>query len=206
MILGSFAGLSQQRIKRLLAYSSIGHVGYLLVAVCCGSIEGLQAVSFVFSYIYDYDNQPFLLSFWHHCAVLYSMALNELNIQLILVCWGRINPLLASALTLSMFSLAGIPPLAGFYGKAFLFWAALSSSQYFLAFVGIATSAISCFYYIRLVKIMYFEIPKGWLSFFAFCKQASFILTITFLVILCLMGYPAPLYLGSHNVALTLSL
>ena len=118
---------------------------------------------------------------------------------------GKINHLLSTVLTLSMFSLAVIPPLAGFYGKAFLFWAALSSSQYFLAFVGIATSAISCFYYIRLVKIMYFETPKGWLSLFTIWKEASLIVTITLFFIICLMGYPAPLYLGSHKVALTLS-
>ena len=205
MILGSLAGLSQQRIKRLLAYSSIGHVGYLLVAVCCGSLEGLQAVSL------------YLVIYMIMTTNIFAVILAPLRRSLLdgverikyttdFAMLGKINPLLATALTVSMFSLAGIPPLAGFYGKAFLFWAALSSSQYFLAFVGIATSAISCFYYIRLVKIMYFEIPKGWLSFFAFCKQASFILTITFLLIICLMGYPAPLYLGSHNVALTLSL
>ena len=205
MILGSFAGLSQQRIKRLLAYSSIGHVGYLLVAVCCGSIEGLQAVAL------------YLVIYMIMTTTIFAVILAPLRRSLLdgverikyttdFGMLGRINPLLASALTLSMFSLAGIPPLAGFYGKAFLFWAALSSSQYFLAFVGIATSAISCFYYIRLVKIMYFETPKGWLSFLLFFKEGALILAFTLLIIICLMGYPAPLYVGSHKVALTLSL
>ena len=205
MILGSFAGLSQQRIKRLLAYSSIGHVGYLLVAVCCGSIEGLQAVAL------------YLVIYMIMTTTIFAVILAPLRRSLLdgvervkyttdFGMLGRINPLLASALTLSMFSLAGIPPLAGFYGKAFLFWAALSSSQYFLAFVGITTSAISCFYYIRLVKIMYFETPKGWLSFLLFFKEGALILAFTLLIIICLMGYPAPLYVGSHKVALTLSL
>ena len=205
MILGSFAGLSQQRIKRLLAYSSIGHVGYLLVAVCCGSIEGLQAVAL------------YLVIYMIMTTTIFAVILAPLRRSLLdgvervkyttdFGMLGRINPLLAGALTLSMFSLAGIPPLAGFYGKAFLFWAALSSSQYFLAFVGITTSAISCFYYIRLVKIMYFETPKGWLSFLLFFKEGALILAFTLLIIICLMGYPAPLYVGSHKVALTLSL
>jgi len=205
MILGSFAGLSQGRIKRLLAYSSIGHVGYLLVAVCCGSLEGLQAVT------------VYLVIYMIMTTTIFAVILSPLRRSLLdgverikyttdFAMLGKINPLLATALTLSMFSLAGIPPLAGFYGKAFLFWAALSSSQYLLAFVGIATSAISCFYYLRLVKIMYFETPKSWLSFFTFCKQASFILTITLFFIILLMAYPAPLYLSSHKIALTLSL
>lgn len=205
MLLGSLAGLSQQRIKRLLAYSSIGHVGYLLVALCCGSLEGLQAVTL------------YLVIYMIMTTNIFAVILAPLRRSLLdgverikyttdFAMLGRINPLLATALTVSMFSLAGIPPLAGFYGKAFLFWAALSSSQYLLAFIGIATSAISCFYYIRLVKIMYFEIPKGWLSFFTFCKEASLILTITLLVIICFMGYPVPLYVGSHKVALTLCL
>jgi proton-translocating NADH-quinone oxidoreductase chain N len=205
MLLGSLAGLSQQRIKRLLAYSSIGHVGYLLVALCCGSLEGLQAVTL------------YLVIYMIMTTNIFAVILAPLRRSLLdgverikyttdFAMLGRINPLLATALTVSMFSLAGIPPLAGFYGKAFLFWAALSSSQYLLAFIGIATSAISCFYYIRLVKIMYFEIPKGWLSFFTFCKEASLILTITLLVIICFMGYPVALYVGSHKVALTLCL
>ena len=114
------------------------------------------------------------------------------------------NPLLAATLTVAVLSLAGIPPLAGFYGKAFLFWAALNSSQYLLALVGITASAISCFYYLRVVKIMYFEAPKSWLTFSRVSKESSIVLAITTLFIITLMGYPFPLYVASQKVALAL--
>ncbi len=119
---------------------------------------------------------------------------------------AKSNPLLAATLTVAVFSLAGIPPLAGFYGKAFLFWAALSSSQYLLALVGILTSAISCFYYIRIVKIMYFEAPQNWLSFSRLSKESSLVLALTTFFIVALMAYPYPLYVASHKVALALSM
>ena len=210
MILGSFAGLAQHRIKRLLAYSSIGHVGYLLISLCCGTLEGLQGLA-IYLVIYIVVTVNIFavvmapLRRAPHSTQQHG-GVERIKYTTDLAMLAKSNPLLAATLTIAVFSLAGIPPLAGFYGKAFLFWAALSSSQYLLALVGILTSAISCFYYIRIVKIMYFEAPRNWLSFLRMSKESSLVLAITTLFIVALIFYPYPLYVASHKVALALSM
>ena len=208
MLVGSFAGLAQQRIKRLLAFSSIGHVGYMLIPFCCGTWEGLQGlVMYLLIYIVVTINVFGVIMSPLRRATQPSQphqGVDRVKYTTDLAQLGKTNPVLAATLTVSMFSLAGIPPLAGFYGKAFLFWAALSSSQYLLALVGIIASAISCFYYIRIVKIMYFEAPQNWLTFSRISKENSIILAITLLFIIGLMGYPFPLYVASQKVALAL--
>ena len=118
---------------------------------------------------------------------------------------AKTNPLVAFNLTLTMFSIAGIPPLAGFYSKAYLFFAAMSSGQFLLALVGVLTSVISCFYYIRLVKIMYFETPRSWLSFKEVPKEIGITLGSCLFFLLFFILYPSPLYLLTHKVALVLS-
>ena len=196
MILGSFAGLAQHRIKRLLAYSSIGHVGYMLISFCCGTLEGLQGLA-IYLVIYMVVT---VAIFSVVMIPLRRSALPSQSYQGVerikyttdLAMLARSNPLLAATLTLAVFSLAGIPPLAGFYGKAFLFWAALSSSQYLLAVIGILTSAISCFYYIRIVKIMYFEAPRNWLSFARVSRESSIVLAVALFFIVGLDGLSIP--------------
>lgn len=210
MLLGSFAGLAQHRIKRLLAYSSIGHVGYLLISLCCGTLEGLQGLA-IYLVIYTVVTVNIFAVVMTPLRRASHSAQQQQGVERIkyttdLAMLAKSNPLLAATLTVSVFSLAGIPPLAGFYGKAFLFWAALSSSQYLLALVGILTSAISCFYYIRIVKIMYFEAPQNWLSFSRLSKESSLVLAITTFFTVALMAYPYPLYVASHKVALALSM
>ena len=210
MVVGALAAMSQNKMKRLLAYSSIGHVGYLLVGLCCGTVEGIQAL-LIYLCIYIVMNinlfaiillhlgrhdtdSAFSLSPWV-VRVKYTTDLAQL---------GYTNPLLALSLAVTMFSIAGIPPLAGFYSKAALFFAAVSSSQYLLAVFGVITSVISCFYYIRLVKIMYFEKSKMWCSFSRVPKSSSLPLAVTFLFIISFMIYPSPLYLATHKCALAL--
>jgi NADH:ubiquinone oxidoreductase subunit 2 (subunit N) len=210
MVLGSFAGLAQHRIKRLLAYSSIGHVGYLLISFCCGTLEGLQGLA-IYLVIYIVVTVNIFAVVMTPLRRASHSAQQQQGVERIkyttdLAMLAKNNPLLAATLTVSVFSLAGIPPLAGFYGKAFLFWAALSSSQYLLALVGILTSAISCFYYIRIVKIMYFEAPQNWLSFSRLSKESSLVLALTTFFVVALMAYPYPLYVASHKVALALSM
>ena len=117
---------------------------------------------------------------------------------------SKTNPLLAFTVTVTLFSIAGIPPLAGFYSKAYLFFAAMISSMYLLAIVGVLTSVISCFYYIRVIKIMYFEKPKSYCSFSRITKQNSLVLGFTLFFIIFFMAYPTPLFLVSHKVALSL--
>ena len=208
MVVGSFAGLAQHRIKRLLAFSSIGHVGYMLIAFCCGTAEGVQAVViYLIIYIVVTINVfGVIMSPLRRASQpsQYHQEVDRVKYTTDLAMLAKSNPVLASTLTISVFSLAGIPPLAGFYGKAFLFWAALSSSQYLLALAGITASAISCFYYIRVVKIMYFEAPQNWLTFSRVSKESSLVLAITILFIITLMAYPFPLYVASQKVALAL--
>jgi NADH:ubiquinone oxidoreductase subunit 2 (subunit N) len=119
---------------------------------------------------------------------------------------ARSHPVLAGTLTLTLFSMAGIPPLAGFCSKFYLFFAALGSSLYVLAFVGVLTSCVSCFYYIRLIKIMYFEQPAQWLVYSQIDKEKALLLGITLLFILGFFFYPSPLFVLSHKVALAFCL
>jgi NADH:ubiquinone oxidoreductase subunit 2 (subunit N) len=208
MAVGSLAGLAQHRIKRLLAFSSIGHVGYMLIAFCCGTTEGLQGlVVYIIIYVVVTINVfGVIMSPLRRTAQPSQphQGVDRIKYTTDLAMLANSNPLLAVTLTVAVLSLAGIPPLAGFYGKAFLFWAALNSSQYLLALVGIMASAISCFYYLRVVKIMYFEAPKNWLTFSRVSKESSIILAITTIFVVTLMAYPFPLYVASQKVALAL--
>ena len=117
---------------------------------------------------------------------------------------AKTNPILAFTFTITMFSMAGIPPLAGFYSKAYLFFATMSSNLYVLALVGVLMSVLSCFYYIRLVKVMYFEVPKNWCSFLRVPYENALTLAISLFFIIFLMAYPSPLHLITHKVTLAL--
>jgi proton-translocating NADH-quinone oxidoreductase chain N len=221
MLLGSLAALSQNKVKRLLAFSSIGHVGYLLIGFCCGTIEGIQALLlYLFVYIVMTMNlfaiilcpvrrESFSSNDSIHNSDTTSSGRDSTRVERIkyttdLAMLGRTNPILAGTLTVTMFSIAGIPPLAGFYSKAFLMFAAMSSAQYLLAIIGVLTSVISCFYYIRIVKVMYFESPDKWLTFMQVPKESSLLLgcTLSFLLFFCI--HPTPLFLVTHKVALSL--
>lgn len=205
MILGAVAALSQNKIKRLLAYSSIGHVGYLLVGLCCGTIEGIQGLLiYLVVYVLMTINIFGIILFPLRREWISSVQRIKYTTDLSMM--AKSNPVLAFTLSISMFSIAGIPPLAGFYSKAFLFFAALSSNLYLLAVIGVLTTVVSCFYYIRVVKIMYFEIPKNWLTFSPIPKESSLVVGISFFFILFFVFYPSPLYLATHKVALALSL
>jgi proton-translocating NADH-quinone oxidoreductase chain N len=210
MIWGSLAAMSQNKIKRLLAFSSIGHVGYLLVGFCCGTVEGIQALLIYLSIyvIMTINLFAIVLSPLRRETGGFAQE-GETQVQRIkyttdLAMLSKTNPILAITLTVTMFSIAGIPPLAGFYSKAFLMFAAMSASQYLLAIVAVLTSVISCFYYIRIVKIMYFESPLNWLTFLQLSKETSVALGLTFCFLVCFFLYPAPLFLATHKVALSL--
>jgi proton-translocating NADH-quinone oxidoreductase chain N len=205
MILGTLAALSQTRIKRLLAFSSIGHVGYLLAGFACGTVEGIQAL-LIYLVVYIFMNVnlfAFLL-----CGIRreHTQQLARAKYITDFTFLAKSNPFLALTFTVTMFSMAGIPPLAGFYSKAFLFFAALSSNLYILAVVGVLCSVLSCFYYIRLIKIMYFEGPKNWCSYFRIPKQNALVLAISMFFILFLMLYPSPLHIVTHKITLILCL
>ena len=203
LIIGSLAALSQTKIKRLLAYSSIGHVGYLLSGFACGTIEGVQAllIYLVVYIVMNINIFAFLL-----CSIRRDSSYATPRIKYItdLSFLAKTNPILALTFTITMFSMAGIPPLAGFYSKAYLFFATMSSGLYVLAIIGVLTSVLSCFYYIRLVKIMYFEVPKNWCSYAQVPRENALTLGITLFFLLFLMAYPSPLHLITHKISLLL--
>lgn len=212
LLVGTLSALNQTHIKRLLAFSSIGHVGYLLAGFACGTVEGLQAL-LIYLVVYIFMNINIF------ALLLCSLRRESLDgvgnhgnsvprVKYItdLAFLASTNPLLALTLTITMFSMAGIPPLAGFYSKAFLFFATISSNLYVIAVIGVLASVLSCFYYIRLVKIMYFESPKTWCSFSRVPRENAIALALSLFLIVLLMAYPSPLHLLTHKVALSLCL
>ncbi|MDJ0929696.1 NADH-quinone oxidoreductase subunit NuoN [Breoghania sp.] len=153
MALGAFAAIGQKNIKRLMAYSSIGHMGYALVGLVAGSQAGVRGV-IVYMSIY-------LAMTLGTFACILAMRRKEGMVEEIsdLAGLSRTNPMMAFLLAMLMFSLAGIPPLAGFFGKFYVFLAAVEAEFYTLAVIGVLTSVVSAFYYLRIVKIMYFDEP-----------------------------------------------
>jgi len=200
MLLGAFAALSQKKIKRLLAFSSIGHIGYILLGITCGTLEGIQAVLlYLVIYVAMTINVfAILLSLREQGQKVRIKYISDLGML------AKTNPLLALTFTMTLFSLAGIPPLAGFCSKFYLFFAALGSSLYVLAFVGVLSSVISCFYYIRIVKIMYFEKPNQWPVYQQIDHEKSFLLAFTSFFITFFFLYPSPLFILTTQGALSL--
>ena len=151
MVLGAFAAIVQENIKRLMAYSSIGHIGYALVGLAAGTPEGVSGVA-AYMAIYLVMNVGTF-------ACILSMRQNGRMVESIGDLRGisRTNPLMALALLIFMFSLAGIPPMAGFWAKFWVFKAAIGAELYGLAVIGVLASVVSAFYYLRIVKLMYFD-------------------------------------------------
>jgi NADH-quinone oxidoreductase subunit N len=152
MLLGSFAAIGQKNIKRLMAYSSIGHMGYALVGLAAGTQTG---VSGVMLYMVIYMVMT-LGSF----AIIMSMRRKDgTMVESVsdLAGLSTTNPFMATVLTVLMFSLAGIPPLAGFFGKYFVFIAAIEAKLYALAIIGVLASVVGAYYYLRVIKLMWFD-------------------------------------------------
>ena len=154
MLFGAVAAIGQTNIKRLIAYSSIGHIGYTLAGLTTGSNEGIQS-SIVYITIYVIMNLAFF-------SCLLMLKRNNQYYEDIKDLSGlsKNHPLLSLSLLVILFSLAGIPPLAGFFAKFYIFTAVLEQSMYFLAIVGLLSTVIAAFYYLRIIKIIYFDKEK----------------------------------------------
>ena len=153
MALGAFAAIGQTNIKRLLAYSSIGHMGFALVGLAAGTQGGVQGVV-VYMMIYMIMTLGVFA-----CVIAMRRKGNQVEDIADLAGLARNNKGLAFVLAMLMFSLAGIPPLAGFFGKYFVFLAAMQAGLYTLAILGVIASVVGAFYYLRVVKIIYFDEP-----------------------------------------------
>ncbi|MBI1272827.1 MAG: NADH-quinone oxidoreductase subunit NuoN [Alphaproteobacteria bacterium] len=154
MIIGSFTAIWQTNIKRLMAYSSIGHIGFALVGLAPGTIEGVQGV-LIYMAVYFINS---LGAF----GVILCLRHKGQMIEKIedLAGLSKSRPMLALAMVIFMFSLAGVPPLAGFFGKFFVFMPAIEAGMYQLAIIGVLMSAVSAYYYLRIIKLMYFDEAK----------------------------------------------
>ena len=154
MLFGAIAAIGQTNIKRLVAYSSIGHIGYTLAGLATGSNEGIQS-SIIYISIYVIMNLALF-------SCLLMLKRNDQYYEEIddLSGLSKNHPLLSLSLLVILFSLAGIPPLAGFFAKFYVFKAVIEQSMYFLAIVGLLSTVVAAFYYLRIIKIIYFDKEK----------------------------------------------
>ncbi|HEY1311641.1 MAG TPA: NADH-quinone oxidoreductase subunit NuoN [Pseudolabrys sp.] len=192
MALGAFAAIGQRNIKRLMAYSSIGHMGFALVGLAAGTPEGVQGVLIYMSIYVAMTLGTF--------ACILAMRRDGTYVETIadLAGLSRTHPTTAFFLAMLLFSLAGIPPLAGFFAKYFVFLAAIKAGLYVIAVIGVLTSVVGAFYYLSIVKIMYFDEPAS--RFQNMPGLLRIVLGVSGLINILFFVYPAPL-LGAATAA-----
>ncbi len=154
MIFGAVAAIGQKNLKRLIAYSSISHIGYAIAGLSTGTNEGIQS-SILYISIYAIMNLGFF-------TCLLMIKRNQSYYENIddLSGLSKNHPIISLSLLIILFSLAGIPPLAGFFAKFYIFISVIEQSMYFLAIIGLLATVIAAFYYLRIIKIIYFDEPK----------------------------------------------
>jgi len=192
MLLGAFAAIGQRNIKRLMAYSSIGHMGYALIGLAAGTPEGVQGVLLYMAIYVTMTLGVF--------AVILSMRRSTGMVESIdqLSGLARTHPTTAFLLAMLLFSMAGVPPLAGFFAKFYVFLAAIKAGFYILAVIGVLASVVGAYYYLAIVKIMYFdEAVEG---FSAMPLELKVVLTVCGLFNILFFLYPGPL-VGAASAA-----
>ncbi|MGD0316007.1 MAG: NADH-quinone oxidoreductase subunit NuoN [Xanthobacteraceae bacterium] len=185
MLLGAFAAIGQRNIKRLMAYSSIGHMGFALIGLAAGTSEGVQGV-LVYMAIY-------LTMTLGVFAVILSMRRSGGMVESIdqLAGLARTHPTMAFFLAMLLFSMAGVPPLAGFFAKFYVFLAAIKAGLYILAVIGVLASVIGAYYYLAIIKVMYFEEPAE--PFYSMPNELKLVLGVCGLFNILFFVYPGPL-------------
>ena len=208
-VIAALGALRQRRLKRFLAYSAIGHVGYLLVGLACGTLEGLQGL-LLYRVLYVVGS----VGAWTALRLLRGPAVGapEASRPAVYIAelggLGRAHPPLAAALSVCRFSRAGIPPRAGFYAKRGVFFAAREASLFGLALVGVLSSVVGAFYYLRWVKVRYFEGPpaSGALAagLLPVPAGSAFVLALAVVARVAYGLHPTPLLVATHQRALAL--
>lgn len=196
MIWGALAAIAQSNLKRMMAYSSIGHMGYAMIGLACGNQAGLEAV-LIYLAIY-------VFSFAGTLGGIIAARRGGVDCERIadFAGLGRERPALALALAVFMFSLAGIPPLSGFFAKLYVFKAAMQTGLVTLAVIGVLTSVIGAFYYLRLIKVMYFDAPPaGAAARDPMTGSLAFALSLSAIITALLFLFPAPLFDLAHEAA-----
>lgn len=199
LLVGSFSALYQVRLKRLLAYSAIGNMGYFLLSLSCNSLLGFHGFLM------------YLVIYLSNLIGIFGLilSLREFNSNSLLVSIYDLRKLKESNFVLSLlfvvlfFSTAGIPPLAGFYGKFYVFLGLVDSSYYFLALIGVIFSVISCFYYIRLIRLIFFN--SGFNVFFYRNLNIYSLMLIIYMVLfnLCFFLYPSVIFEYTYQITLS---
>jgi len=196
MLLGAVAAIGQSNIKRLMAYSSIGHMGYALIGLAVGTSSGVRGV-LIYMVIY-----VFMTAGTFGCILAMQRKGKAVEKISDLAGLASNDPMLAMVLTVFMFSLAGIPPMSGFFAKLYIFLAAVQGGLWTLAVVGVLTSVIGAFYYIRIIKVMYFDAPAE--RFDARPASLSFVVAATGLFTGFFFLFPAPFVSAAQAAAAVL--
>lgn len=193
MLLGAFAAIGQSNIKRLMAYSSIGHIGYALIGIAANNEAGTQAV-IIYLAIYLFMTVGAF-------ACILSMRTEDGMLEEIdaLAGLAKTNLPMAFVLAMVLFSMAGVPPLAGFFAKFYVFAAAIKSGLYALAVIGVLASVIAAYYYLRVVKVMFFDDVRQ--AFLPVERGSGFVMTVSALFVLLFVVLPAPLIDAALNAA-----
>lgn len=204
VIVGSFAGLEQKKLKSLLAYSSISHMGYTLIAFSTGTFEGMQML---FCYLFLYMIAG--LCMWSIFLLLrlkykYTKKQNKDLADLNLL--NKSNNILALFFSVVLLSIAGLPPMIGFLVKISIFLVSIEASMYFVAIVSILCSVISTFYYIRILKIMFFENSVVGKLYYPIKSHVSIIIVCIFYFLFFLFINPTLIYLFSYKITLLLTM
>lgn len=196
MTLGSFAAIGQTNIKRLMAYSSIGHMGFALVGLASGTREGAQGV-LVYIAIY-------VMMTLGTFAIILAMKRDGEAVENISDFSGlaRTNPLMAFFLAMLLFSLAGVPPLAGFFAKFYVFMAAINAGLFTLAVLGVLASVVGAYYYLYIIKVMYFDEPAGAVE--PMRTELRTVLAVAGLFNILFAFYPSPLVSAAATAAKSL--
>ncbi len=196
MALGAFAAIGQTNIKRLMAYSSIGHMGFALVGLAAGTAEGVQGVLIYMAIYVAMTLGTF--------ACILAMRRDGVMVEQIsdLAGLARSHPTLAFFLAMLLFSLAGIPPLAGFFAKFYVFLAAIKAGLFALAVLGVLASVVGAYYYLAIIKTMYFDEPAR--GFAPMPGELKAVLAVSGLFNLLFFVYPGPLVEAATNAAKSL--
>jgi NADH-quinone oxidoreductase subunit N len=204
IMVGSFGGINQKKLKSLLVYSTISHMGYSLIAFSAATFESLQML---ISYLLVYSFSGLCVWSIFTTTRLKNNYFQKQNKDLTdLVLLGKSNYMLAIFFTTVLFSVAGFPPMIGFLVKMGVFLTAMESSLYFIALISILCSVIGTFYYIRLIKIIYFEKVLVGKLYYPISSQTSILIAILFYFLIFLFINPTVLFLISHKISLLMLL
>ena len=196
LILATFNAFKQYKIKRFLIFSSMTHIGYILLGITTGTIEGIQSI-FVYFIIYVIS----ILNIWG----IYIYFNNKIKYLSDLSYIYKYNKTLGMSFIITMFSMAGVPPMAGFLAKFYSFFVCIENNFYLLATIGVLLSIICTFYYIRFLKIIYFENTKKYITLnINLSKTVAFVISLTSILLIYIFINPSSIFILAHKAALSL--